>query len=46
LIYLLLCPIPVLGWVVALIVTVLGLGAMFLSIREFIWSKKPTSKKK
>ncbi|MFV1858129.1 MAG: hypothetical protein ACC647_02130 [Anaerolineales bacterium] len=46
LIYLLLFLIPVIGWVVALIVTVLGLGALFLSIRELKWSRKRAAKKK
>jgi len=46
LIYLLLFLIPVIGWVVALIVTVLGLGALFLSIRELKWSGKRAVKKK
>ncbi len=46
LIYLLICPIPVVGWVIALIVTVLGLGGMFLSIRQIKRDKKPAAKKK
>jgi hypothetical protein len=46
LIYLLICPIPVVGWVIALIVTVLGLGGMFLSIRQIERDKKPAAKKK
>ena len=44
LIYLLLCPIPVLGWVVALLVTVLGLGAMFLSVRQIKQDRKSAKK--
>ncbi len=44
LIYLVLCPIPVLGWVIALIVTLLGLGAMFLSVRELLWTGGAGSK--
>jgi len=46
LIYLLICPIPVVGWVVTLIVSVLGLGGMFLSIRQIKRDKKPAAKKK
>jgi len=46
LIYLLLCLIPVVGWVIALVVSVLGLGAMFLSIRQIKRDKKPAAKKK
>jgi hypothetical protein len=46
LIYILLCPIPVVGWVIALIVSLLGLGAMFLSIRELKRDKKSNAKKK
>ena len=44
-IYLLLCPIPVLGWVVGLLVSVLGLGGMFLSIKEIKREKKSATKK-
>jgi uncharacterized protein YneF (UPF0154 family) len=36
----------VVGWVIALIVTVLGLGGMFLSIRQIKRDKKPAAKKK
>lgn len=46
LIYLLLCPIPVLGWVVALLVTVLGLGAMLLSINQIGRDRKSAATKK
>ena len=46
LIYLLLCLIPVVGWVVALVVSVLGLGGMILSIRQIKRDKKPAPKKK
>ena len=46
LIYLLLCPIPVVGWVVALVVSVLGLGGMFQSIRQIKRDKKSAPKKK
>ena len=45
-IYIVLCPIPIFGWVVALIVTVLGLGALFLSGRELKRAKVTTAKKK
>jgi len=46
LIYLPLCLIPVVGWVLALIISVLGLGAMFLSIRQIKRDRKPAAKKK
>ena len=46
LIYLLLCPIPVVGWVVALVVSVLGLGGMFLSVRQIKRDRKALAKKK
>ena len=46
LIYIVLCPIPIFGWVVALIVTVLGLGGLSLSVREIKRARKAPPKKK
>ena len=46
LIFLLLCLIPVVGLVIAMVVSVIGLGAIFLSIRQIKRDRKPAAKRK